>query len=255
VTISRVQCKHQIAIIYLEFLMDQNSRVVISKRARLKKRLMSELAPFTLENLPLNLSGDVFFNNLYAFHNVLGAGAYGIVISAIEKKHLEQCAIKIISKDLIEESEYVRICNEAEVLSKLDNKNIVKFHRVHQSNYHFFIVMELIKGGSLHDLINLKGKPLNENECCIIMKQVFNGIAYLRSMNLLHRDLKLANILLTSLERLDNSVKLIDFGFSTSVESEDYSLIERCGTICYMAPEIIEGKKYSYVISLPILGC
>eukprot|EP00826_Nyctotherus_ovalis_P042301 TRINITY_DN4332_c0_g1_i2.p1 TRINITY_DN4332_c0_g1~~TRINITY_DN4332_c0_g1_i2.p1 ORF type:complete len:133 (-),score=27.43 TRINITY_DN4332_c0_g1_i2:42-440(-) len=107
--------------------------------------------------------------------------------------------------------------------------------------------MELVKGGSLFDLINLKGQPLTEKECCTIMKQLFNAIAYLHSMNLLHRDLKLANILLTSLDRLENAVKAIDFGFTTLIEAHSYVPMERCGTICYMAPEIVEGKRYSFV--------
>jgi len=152
---------------------------------------------------------------------------------------------------LTDESEINKINYEAEILSGLDHPNIVKFNKVHESPYHYFIVMEHLKDGSLWDFISKRNRhknPLSEQECSIIMKQILEGIAYLHSVNLLHRDLKPANILMKSSQNIEHSIKIADFGLSTKIDSEpEYSPTERCGTRSYMAPELIQGKKYSYV--------
>ena len=220
-------------------------------KAELSKRLGRELNPYTINDLPLNSSGDLLFPDVYIFQRIIGAGSFGVVVAAVEKSHLEQCAIKILSKDIITQDALMKANYEAEVLSKLDHPNIVKFHRTHESEYHYFIVMELVKAGSLWDFLRLRlnaKKPLDEKECRIIMKQIFEGLEYLHSMNILHRDLKPANIFLKSFENLENSVRIGDFGLCTKIKSEPcYNPTERCGTMSYMAPEIIQGTKYSFV--------
>eukprot|EP01022_Parablepharisma_sp_SALTPOND_P002288 TRINITY_DN1093_c0_g1_i1.p3 TRINITY_DN1093_c0_g1~~TRINITY_DN1093_c0_g1_i1.p3 ORF type:complete len:303 (-),score=27.15 TRINITY_DN1093_c0_g1_i1:2710-3618(-) len=227
------------------------------RQLELTKRLNKELAPFTLEDLPLTLSDDTLFSDTYLFQKILGAGTFGVVVAAIEKSHLEQCAIKIISKNLTEESDLSKLNHEAELLSKLDHPNIVKFHKVHESPYHYFIVMERLKGGSLWDLVcsrRRKKSAFTEEECRVVIKQIFEGLSYMHSMNFLHRDLKPANILLKSFRCLENSVKLADFGLSTKLESEPcFNPTERCGTRSYMAPELIQGKRYSFVRLLSYL--
>ena len=152
---------------------------------------------------------------------------------------------------MAEEAEISKLSQEAELLEKLDHKNIVRLYKVHESRYHYFIVMERLKGGTLWDLVSYRKRmksSLTEKECKVIMKQVFEGIAYLHAANLLHRDLKPANILLKSADALENSVKLADFGLSTRIESGGYyNPTGKCGTKSYMAPEIIQGKSYSFV--------
>ena len=66
------------------------------QQLELARRLTKELAPFTFDDLPLTPSEDVLFSHIYVFQRILGAGSFGIVIAAIEKAHLEQCAIKVI---------------------------------------------------------------------------------------------------------------------------------------------------------------
>lgn len=225
--------------------------IVVSYKKNLDKRLNKEIDPFTFEDLPLDFTGDIVFSDIYMFQKVLGAGTFGVVVAAVEKQHLEQCAIKIVSKNTSRNDALTKICYEAEILSKLDHPSIVKFHKTHSSSYHYFIVMELLKPGSLWDFLCLRIKekrPLDEKECRIIMKQIFEGLAYLHSLKIVHRDLKPANILLKSFDCLENSVRLADFGLCTKVDPEPYyNPTERCGTMSYMAPEVIQGKQYSFV--------
>ena len=83
------------------------------------------------------------------------------------------------------------------------------------------------------------------------MTQILEGLLYIHSINLIHRDLKPENILLKSNVNLSNSIRLADFGLCTKIDSEPcYNPTERCGTMLYMAPELMQGKKYSLVFVL-----
>lgn len=220
-------------------------------RTSLYRRLSKELSPFTFDDLPLDSTGDTVFSDLYMFQRVLGAGSFGVVVAAVEKLHLEQCAVKIVSKRNSKNSQLSIASHEAETLAKLEHPCIVKFHKTHVSNHHYFIVMELLKPGSLWDLLCLRARerrPLDEKACKVIMKQIFEGLDYLHSVNIVHRDLKPANVLLKSFDHLENSVRLADFGLCTKVDPESYyNPTEKCGTVSYMAPEVMQGKQYSSV--------
>ncbi len=102
-----------------------------AKQPELEKRLRSEIAPFNLQDLPLSLNDDEeLFAERYLYQKTLGAGSFGVVVAAVDRTHLEQCAIKIISRDLAGYEVMEKLNLEAEVLSKLDHPNIVKFLKV-----------------------------------------------------------------------------------------------------------------------------
>jgi len=65
------------------------------RQLELTKRLLKEISPFTMEDLPLDIHEEELFKDFYAFQRILGAGSFGVVIFAIEKAHLEHCAIKV----------------------------------------------------------------------------------------------------------------------------------------------------------------
>ncbi len=104
--------------------------------------------------------------------------------------------------------------------------------------------MELVKGISLLNF--LKKKPLHrlsDKECSDIFSQIMNGMDYLHSKNIFHRDIKLENILVEN----DNKVKIIDFGFSIVVDPKKM-LNFFCGTPSYMPPEIVQKRDYTGII-------
>jgi len=103
--------------------------------------------------------------------------------------------------------------------------------------------MEYVDGGTLFDLVLKKG-PLKESIASRIMNQVVDALDHCHSQGIFHRDLKLANILLTR----DSDVKLIDFGLSgvlLNQHYEDCRLFQNmCGSPDYTAPEILRGLPY-----------
>lgn len=100
--------------------------------------------------------------------------------------------------------------------------------------------MEYAETQSLHTF--LKSKPnrrLDEDVAKNLFKQVVDGIDYLHRKNIVHRDIKLENLMLTS----ENKVKIIDFGFSVKIP-KDKTLGVFCGTPSYMAPELASKRDY-----------
>eukprot|EP00826_Nyctotherus_ovalis_P056657 TRINITY_DN7693_c0_g2_i1.p1 TRINITY_DN7693_c0_g2~~TRINITY_DN7693_c0_g2_i1.p1 ORF type:complete len:112 (+),score=33.73 TRINITY_DN7693_c0_g2_i1:652-987(+) len=108
--------------------------------------------------------------------------------------------------------------------------------------------MEKVSRGSLADFVLSRyrnKRTISEEEGRQVMRQILEGVDYIHSNSVIHRDLKPGNILMTSFESLQRSVRILDFGLSAPLDSE--LLVERCGTRCYMAPEQLEARMYGKV--------
>lgn len=194
---------------------------------RVLHRSLSESRPQEIKNYEIKVQ--------------LGSGAYAAVKSSVHKTTGQIVAIKIYEKYKLASSQRKNCVNrEVRVLRNLSHPNIVKFYEAIETPREVYIVMELVKGESLlHYIKNKSEKRLPEYEAVRIFKQVLSAIEYCHKMSIVHRDIKMENILLD--DRLD--VKLIDFGFSTwAMPSQKLRIF--CGTPSYMAPEIVNKKDY-----------
>ena len=139
-------------------------------------------------------------------------------------------------------------------MQKLDHPNIISFKEVIESEDSLCLVMEAFNNLSLADYLKMIGKTnseksgkkekkkISEESARVIMGQIFSAFGYLHSKNIIHRDVKLENILISI---KDLKVKLIDFGFSViEDELEDKLLKDYCGTPNYIAPEIVKKRGY-----------
>ncbi len=100
--------------------------------------------------------------------------------------------------------------------------------------------MEFVGKASLQNYLKTKmTRRLEENVAKKIFAQICQGISYCHAKNIIHRDIKLDNILLDN----EHNVKIIDFGFSINV-AQDKCLSIFCGTPCYMSPEIVSKQQY-----------
>jgi len=125
----------------------------------------------------------------------------------------------------------------------LNHPAIVKVCETFDAPFKFHIVMELVVGGSLRELLSKQPSPgLGEVTCRDLFEQICDGVHFCHVRNIVHRDLKLENILL---ESSTGSAKIIDFGFAVQLRSVDQRLRVFCGTPSYMAPELVMGKEYS----------
>ena len=195
-------------------------------------------------NIIDNMDNSKIFNGRiedYLITKELGKGSCAVVKLAMHKITKEKFAIKIYTKEfLLDPQKRNVVKNEINILKQLDNEYIMKLYEEIDTPNFLYLVLEYINGTPLIDLLN------NENKCNIsqeratnLIIQITKGIIYLHSKQICHRDIKLENILVMK----NDKIKIIDFGFAVKCNKDSYQKLF-CGTPSYMAPEILNKKKY-----------
>lgn len=137
----------------------------------------------------------------------------------------------------------------------MNHKNIVKVKHLIQVNNKMYMSMEHIGGGSLNEYLKSmekKHEVISDIQASTIMKQIFEAVSFIHDKGLIHRDLKTANILLSSKAGEEPTVKIIDFGFGQRQQLE--SLYDHVGTLAYMAPEVAIHQEYTKSVDIWALG-
>lgn len=169
----------------------------------------------------------------------LGQGTYGKVKLAVERHTGRKVAIKSIRKTKIDnETDLRRIRREIDIMSSLRHPHLISIYEVFENKEKIIIVMEYANGGELYDYINDR-KQLDTHEARKYFRQIVSAIHYCHQHNIVHRDLKLENILLDKA----GNVKIADFGLSNHF-SQDHLLNTFCGSPLYASPEIVNGLPY-----------
>lgn len=178
----------------------------------------------------------------YIVGKQIGQGAYATVRFGLHKVTGRKVAIKIYEKfKLLDPQRRKSVRREIKLMERMSHPNIVGYHEAIDSSKHIYIVMEYMGGGSLHHYLKkCTCRRLEESQAKRLFYQICQGIKYCHDRHIVHRDVKLENLLLTE----EGTVKIIDFGFSTIVPP-DKKLKVFCGTPSYMAPEIVSRKEYS----------
>ena len=177
----------------------------------------------------------------------IGKGSFSTIYKCRHSNSDKEYALKEITID--KNKNKLNIKREFEIMRKLNHENIVKIHDViidRQLNNIYFI-MDYYEYGDLSNFLNKK--PLKEKFTRKYIKQLSNGLSYLLDNNILHRDLKPQNILLSK----NYDIKITDFGFATYY-NKDTIINTLCGSPMYMAPEIITRNGYDYKSDLWSVG-
>ncbi|KAL2259079.1 hypothetical protein VTK26DRAFT_7372 [Humicola hyalothermophila] len=204
----------------------------------------------------------------YILGNTIGEGEFGKVKLGWKQEGGVQVAIKLIKKDQLggNPSRMAKIMREVSILKQLSHPNIVKLHKMEESERHYGIVLEYASGGELFDYI-LNHRYLKDHAARRLFAQLVSGVGYLHKKGIVHRDLKLENLLLDR----NRNIIITDFGFANTfdpneelTEEEEMNLTDRefvkrmgldkikpngsrkgdlmqtsCGSPCYAAPELV----------------
>lgn len=208
----------------------------------------------------------------YILGNTIGEGEFGKVKLGWKPDQRPdqqvEVAIKLIKKDALgsNPNRMAKIMREVAILRQLTHPNIVRLHKMEESERHYGIVLEYASGGELFDYI-LNHRYLKDNAARRLFAQLVSGVGYLHKKGIVHRDLKLENLLL---DRHKNII-ITDFGFANTFdpgdelsEEEELNLSDRefvkrmqldklksnghrkgdlmqtsCGSPCYAAPELV----------------
>jgi len=163
----------------------------------------------------------------YEMEKLLGEGAFGKVYLTKKEGDSKKYATKELDRKEIDHSEAKKyLANEIRILSALKHPNIVKFYDIKKTTKHYFIMMEFCNGGGLSNAlekyIKINGKPFPEELVQHFMRQIVDAFKYIHGKKVIHRDVKLDNILLhyeneedrNNFNLMKAQVKIIDFGFS-----------------------------------------
>ncbi|CAK81686.1 unnamed protein product (macronuclear) [Paramecium tetraurelia] len=187
--------------------------------------------------------------NFYTFGDVLGVGAFGQVMKATQKQSGQVRALKTLAKKKIINEEKEKMFAEVNILRKLDHPNIVRLFELFEDAKNYYLIIELIQGGSLIQKIQAQ-KTFSEAEAAYYMRQLISALQYCHKAKIVHRDLKLENLMLNIVSEKP-VLKVIDFGTSRKIIQEKY-LTSKLGTPHYTAPEVF---KQQYTEKCDIWSC
>ena len=181
----------------------------------------------------------------------LGKGAFGEVYLTSKQGSQEKFATKKIDKKYAQNPKAKKyIDNEIKILKEIDHKNIIKLYDVKENSQNYYLVMEYCNGGGLSDCLDYHIKqnrrPFSEEVVQYLMRQIVDGIKYLHGKHILHRDIKLDNILVKfdseedKLKRnmMKAKVKIIDFGFARYLDPKQLAF-STLGSPINMEPGIL----------------
>ncbi|XP_064986040.1 mitogen-activated protein kinase kinase kinase 1-like [Musa acuminata AAA Group] len=182
---------------------------------------------------------------------LLGSGSYGMVYEGISDVGVF-FAVKEVS--LLDQGSNAQQCilqleQEIMLLSQFEHQNIVQYYGTDKEEAKLFIFLELITQGSLASLY--QKYRLQDTQVSAYTRQILYGLKYLHERNVVHRDIKCANILVHA----NGSVKLADFGLAKEITK--FNVLKSCkGSVYWMAPEVVNPRKtYGPACDIWSLGC
>ncbi|CAG9334011.1 unnamed protein product [Blepharisma stoltei] len=176
----------------------------------------------------------------YLLGRTIGQGTFGKVKIGTHILTSEKVAVKILEKERIKDiSDIERVSREIHILKLIRHPNIIQLYEIIETQSKLFLIMEYASGGELFDYI-VAEKKIKELEACKYFQQIIAGVEYIHRLGVAHRDLKPENLLLDS----KKNIKIVDFGLSNTYK-EGEKLKTACGSPCYAAPEMIDGKDYN----------
>ncbi|KAF4980978.1 hypothetical protein FZEAL_3135 [Fusarium zealandicum] len=200
----------------------------------------------------------------------VGAGSMGKVKLARKEDGSEQVACKIIprgstddghqsraDKERADQSKEIRTAREAAIVSLLNHPHICGLRDVVRTNHHWYMLFEYVNGGQMLDYIISHGK-LKEKQARKFSRQIASALDYCHRNSIVHRDLKIENILISK----TGDIKIIDFGLSNLFAPRGH-LKTFCGSLYFAAPELLQARAYtgpevdiwSFGIVLYVLVC
>lgn len=216
------------------------------------------LTPFQAERL---LEGRYrgFVIDEFRVREVLGVGGMGCVYIAEDPINNRKVALKVLAaKHSVDAGMLTRLKLEAEAGMKISHPNVIQTYKVDSTGAVNYLVMEFMKGISLHELVAMQG-PMRWGMVCDVFAQIADGLQAAHDEGIIHRDIKPANLLIGG----DGTAKLLDFGLAriSGSAKDEFSLAMIFGHDClgtpdYISPEqAVDSSKVDETADIYSLGC
>lgn len=220
------------------------------------------------EELEHFLAGDAWDDNKWMKGALIGQGSFGSVYLALHAVTGELLAVKQVQMpssnassqaDLRKKGMVDALKREIGLLRELQHPNIVQYLGASSSDDHLNIFLEYVPGGSVQTMLNSYG-ALGEPLIRSFVRQIITGLAYLHDRDIIHRDIKGANILVDN----KGGIKISDFGISKKIEASNIlsggpahskNRPSLQGSVFWMAPEVVKQTSYTRKADIWSLGC
>ncbi|KAJ2549608.1 serine/threonine protein kinase, partial [Coemansia sp. RSA 1933] len=213
---------------------------------------------YVFQDLEVHRQERCLFKQSYYLADNLGKGAFAQVRVAINRVTGARFAAKIIDRKRIAQGEKRKKLDEnfqveTSILSRVRHPSIVQVHGVFRESDYLYLVLDLASDGELFDEI-IRREFLSEDDSRRVMLQLLLAVRHLNRLGIVHRDIKLENILLEDKQSL--RIKLADFGLAKIV-GEQMFMRTVCGTPMYVAPEVLTVRQlgvYNNLVDVWSLG-
>jgi len=191
----------------------------------------------------------------YGVLNSLGSGGMSSVYRAVHVDLGHEVALKVLPPQMAKNPTVLkRFIGEAKNAEALEHPNIVSIYDRGSDQGQYYLVLEYVRGGDLHDHVQRQG-PMKPDEAAEVVRQVARGLRHAASRGLIHRDIKPSNLLRTP----EGRIKIADLGLALRAEDEDERVTREgttVGTVDYMAPEQARDSRATSLVSdIYSLGC
>lgn len=190
----------------------------------------------------------------YEIKSLIGEGGMGSVYLATHTQVNRTVAIKsLLPQFMANEEIKQRFKNEASTLAHLQHPNVVGLFDYVEDESGMYLVMEYVEGMPLDDFIKNVTGPMPEERAVPIIKEILLAFSYAHQKGIVHRDIKPANIIITQ----NDGVKVLDFGIARLLGEGNHNLTKtgtQMGTVFYMSPEQVQGKKVDIRSDIYSLG-
>ncbi|KAM3871376.1 serine/threonine-protein kinase PLK4 [Diretmus argenteus] len=183
---------------------------------------------------------------------LLGKGSFACVYRAKSVKTGVEVAIKTIDKKSMHKAGMVqRVTNEVEIQCRLKHPSILELYNYFEDSNYVYLVLEMCHNGEMSRYLKDRKMPFSEDEARHFMHQIVKGMLYLHTHGIMHRDLTLSNLLLTS----NMNIKIADFGLATQLKLPNEKHFTMCGTPNYISPEVATRSPHGLESDVWSLGC
>ncbi|MBR6401705.1 MAG: Stk1 family PASTA domain-containing Ser/Thr kinase [Firmicutes bacterium] len=175
----------------------------------------------------------------YKIIDKLGVGGMAVVYHAMDETLDRDVTFKVLKEEFISDNEFVkRFRAEAKAAAKLNHQNIVRIYDYGNDGDIYYIAMEYVDGCTLKEIIKNKA-PLSNEETISVALQIAEGLMHAHNHNVIHRDIKPQNILVTK-DGKHGNIKVTDFGIARAATSNTINA-EAVGSVHYFSPEQARG--------------
>ena len=186
---------------------------------------------------------------------LIGKGASGAVYEAIEETTGALFCVKEVeftedfADNPADRQRFEALRAEVALLQELKHENVVRFMGIDKVGFCMYIMMELVTGGNIQEIVKQFG-ALSDDIACKYTRQIVEGLTYMHEKNIIHRDIKGANILVS----VDGVVKLADFGTAKRIMNPEQLFCTLAGTPYWMAPEVVRQEGHGKPADVWSLG-